>query len=80
MSHDAITSFLLWNAAANFVLLYLSFGLYATARGRFHRLYQRWFQIESGRLDELVFLLLGLYKLAIWMLLLIPALVMLALS
>jgi len=44
-----------------------------------YRLHCRWFDLSATRFDELIYGLIGLYKLAIWFFLLIPGLVLLVL-
>jgi len=78
---DAIPwpAFLLWCAAVNYGILLLAFGAFVFAHDAMYRLHRRWFDLSVARFDELTFGLFGLYKVAIWFFLLIPALVLMAL-
>lgn len=76
MDKHALAVFLFWCAIANYVLLMASFGVFLAGRDWMHRLHGRWFDLSASRMDAIVYALFGAYKLAIWFLLLVPALVL----
>ena len=80
MDTHALAEFLLWCAAANYALLLLSFGVFLAARDRMHRLHRRWFALPDPWIDGIVYAWFGAYKLAIWFLLIVPAIVLLLLD
>jgi hypothetical protein len=76
MDHERLVSFLLWCALANYGLLMLSFLASIWMRGPMRRIHQRWFALSDAQIDGLLYAFFGLYKLAIWFFLLVPALVL----
>jgi hypothetical protein len=76
MDHPRLLSFLLWCALANYGVLTVSFIATVWLRGPMRRLHQRWFALSDPQIDGFLYAFLGLYKLAIWFFLLIPALVL----
>ena len=71
-----VVEFLLWCALANYVLLLVSFFSMTWLRGPMRRLHQRWFAMDDAQIDGYLYMFFGVYKLAIWFFLLIPALVL----
>lgn len=67
-----LESFLLWCAAINYGVLLLVFGAWVFAGDALYRLHARWFTLDRARCDFAIYLMLGLYKLAIWMFCLVP--------
>jgi hypothetical protein len=76
MDHQHIVSFLLWCALANYALLIVSFIASLALREPMRRLHRRWFALSDAQIDGFLYAFFGLYKLAIWFFLLIPALVL----
>ena len=76
MDHPRLLSFLLWCALANYLFLSVTFVGTLWLRGPVRRLHQRWFALSDAQIDGFLYGFLGLYKLAIWFFLLIPALVL----
>jgi hypothetical protein len=76
MDNPKLLPFLLWCALANYVVLLVSFTAMIWMRGPMRRLHQRWFALTDAQIDAFIYAFLGLYKLAIWFFLLIPALVL----
>lgn len=68
--------FLLWCAALNYGLLLLGFAAYAAFREPIQRLHGRWFALSPSAFDATAYLIFGLYKIAIWMFLIVPYLVL----
>ena len=68
----ALGPFLLWCALLNYGVLLLAFIAWAGWGDALYRLHARWFRLERTQCDAALYLMLGLYKLAIWMLFLIP--------
>ena len=80
MEASRLVPFLLWCAAANYALLLVTFAASTWLRGPMHRIHQRWFALSDAQIDGFLYAFFGLYKLAIWFFLLIPALVLWALA
>ncbi len=80
MDHRSLAEFLFWCAAVNYGLLLLAFGFFLVARDWMHKLHRRWFALPDPWIDAVVYAWFGAYKLAIWFLLLVPALVLLFLQ
>jgi hypothetical protein len=76
MTLPQLQSFLLWNAALNYAILVVTFLAWVLAGDFFHRLHARWFAMDRGQGDRAIYLMLGFYKLGIWMFFLIPWLVL----
>lgn len=79
METEFFKSFLLWGAALNYGLLLLSFAVFLLARDWMYRLHRRWFNLEHGTFDAILYLWFGFYKLAIWFFLIVPLLVLIIL-
>jgi hypothetical protein len=71
-----LQSFLLWGAVPNYALLILVFLVWVMARDWLYRLHARWFAIDRAQSDAAMYLMLGLYKLATWMLFIVPWIVL----
>ena len=72
MPMPQLQSFVLWCAAINYGVLLLVFAVWALAGDALYRLHARWFRIDRAQSDQAIYLMLGLYKLAIWLLFLVP--------
>ena len=72
--------FLLWSGALNYLILLGSFLAWIGLRRWMRRLHRKWFDLTDATIDALVYAFFGLYKLGIWFFLLVPGLVLLALS
>lgn len=75
MNSELWTSFLLWCALFNYVALSLAFMVFVRAHDWLYRLHGRWFKLSIEQFDSVAYSGFGLYKLAIWFFLIIPALV-----
>ena len=64
--------FLLWCALVNYVVLLLGFFAWVGWGDALYRLHAHWFHLERAQCDVAIYLMLGLYKLAIWLLFLAP--------
>ena len=73
---ELIRAFLGWAAIFNLILLFIWAGLFIYARDLMARLHGRWFKLAPEAFDAMHYAGMGLYKLAIWMLLVIPYLVL----
>ncbi|QNP40422.1 DUF6868 family protein [Lysobacter solisilvae (ex Woo and Kim 2020)] len=71
-----LQSFLLWAGLLNYAVLLVAFFAWALAGDTLYRLHARWFPIDRTQAHAAVYLMLGLYKLGIWLLFLIPWLVL----
>mgnify|MGYP003407386115 CR=1 FL=1 len=69
-------SFLMWCAIFNYGLLLLGFFGFVVFHDPMYRLHRRWFVLSASRFDATAYLLLGLYKIGIWMFLIVPYLVL----
>ena len=67
-------SFLIWCAVFNYLALILACGGFVLAHDWLFRFHSRWFKLSITQFDAIAYLILGLYKLAIWFFLIIPAL------
>jgi hypothetical protein len=67
-----LQSLLLWGAVLNYVILLLAFAVWVFAGDALYRLHVRWFPIERAQCHGAIYLMLGLYKLSIWLLFVIP--------
>jgi len=67
-----LQSFLLWCAAINYGVVLLVFLAWTTAGDAMYRLHARWFRLERVQVDFALYLMLGLYKLGIWLFFLVP--------
>lgn len=77
MNPHSFAVFLLWCAAAHYILLVLSFALFATRRDALYRLHTRWLSTPRRYYDAVAFGCLAFYKLVIWLFFLVPGLVLL---
>lgn len=66
------SNFLLWCAVFNYGLLLLGFAAYARFHEPIQRLHGRWFALSPSAFDASAYLIFGLYKIAIWMFLIVP--------
>lgn len=76
---DQLRAFLLWSGLLNYAVLLLSVVVWAFAGDAMLRLHARLIPVERARAQAAVYLMLGLYKLGIWLLFLIPWLTLLIL-
>lgn len=76
MDADLWPSFLMWCAIFNYSFLLIGFLAFTMFHDTVYRLHHRWFAISPSRFDATIYLLLGLYKIAIWMFLIVPYLVL----
>jgi hypothetical protein len=67
-----LQSFLLWSALLNYGVLLVVALLWIAWGQALYRLHARWFHLDRAQCDFAVYLMLGLYKLAIWLLFLVP--------
>lgn len=72
MTMSQLQSFLLWGAGLNYATLLAAFAAWALAGNALYRLHSRWFRLERAQCDSVVYLVLGMYKLGIWLLFVIP--------
>ena len=76
MSVEIARRALLWCGLINYVMLVVWWLLLMLTRDWLHRLWSRWFQLSAEQFDAMNFIGLMLYKTAIWMFFLIPAIVL----
>ena len=65
-----------WVAILNIVLLLVWAGLFIFARPWMVKLHSRWFRLSPEVFDAMHYAGMGLYKIGIWMFLIIPYLVL----
>lgn len=65
MPLSQLQSFLGWCAVLNYGMLLVAFLAWVFAGDALYRLHARWFRIDRARCDFALYLMLGLYKLAI---------------
>ena len=71
-----LAPFLLWCALVNYGVLLVAFVAWTGWGGPLYRLHARWFHLERAQCDFAIYMMLGLYKLAIWLLFLVPWIVL----
>lgn len=71
MTMSQLQSFLPGGAGLNYATLLAAFAAGALAGDALYRLHSRWFRLERAQRGSMVYLL-GLYKLGIWLLFVIP--------
>ncbi len=76
MTLELIRAALGWAAVLNMALLLLWAGLFIFARPWMCKLHGRWFKLSPEVFDAMHYAGMGLYKIAVWMLLIIPYLVL----
>lgn len=59
----------------NYGVLLLAFLGFVMAKEPMYRLHSRWFQLSRSQFDVVAYAFFGVYKLAIWVLMLVPAIV-----
>jgi hypothetical protein len=67
---------LLWCGLANYVILLVWWLLLLFSRDWLHGLWSRWFRLPAEQFDAMNFIGIMLYKIAIWMFYLVPAIVL----
>lgn len=72
MTLDLLSTVLLLCIAINYAVLLAWFTAWAFAGDAIHRLHSRWFRVERATYDAATFLLLGSYKLGIWLFFVVP--------
>jgi hypothetical protein len=77
MTLDQLQSFLLWGAALSYVVLLVAFATWVFAGDWMYRLHARWFAIDRAQCHRSVYLMLGVYKLGIWLFFVVPWLALL---
>lgn len=76
MDAELWPSFLMWSAIINYLLLLTGFLTFAMFHDTLYRFHHRWFALSVSRFDASIYLLLGLYKIGIWMFLIVPYVVL----
>lgn len=76
MSMETLRTFLGWGAVLNLVWLTIIFCLFALGKDWIHRFHSRWFSISKETMTTVVYMLLGWYKLATFLLFVIPYVVL----
>jgi hypothetical protein len=72
MMLETTRNVLLWCLVMNYGLLLLWFIFFITMHDFMYRMHSRWFNLSVGHFDALHYGLMGLYKLAIILFLLVP--------
>ena len=76
MTLELFRAVLGWVAILNIVLLLVWAGLFIFARPWMVKLHSRWFRLSQEVFDAMHYAGMGLYKIGIWMFLIIPYLVL----
>ena len=71
-----LAPFLLWCALLNYGVLLVGLLAWTVGGDPLYRVHARWFHLERAQCDFAIYLMLGLYKLAIWLLFLVPWIVL----
>jgi hypothetical protein len=69
---EQLRSFLLWSALLNYAVLLFATLAWVLAGDALYRLHARWLPIERAHANTAIYLMLGLFKLGIWLLFLAP--------
>jgi hypothetical protein len=77
MTLDQLQAFLLWGAALNYVALLVTFATWVLAGDAICRIHARWFALDRAQCHRSVYLMLGVYKLGIWLFFVVPWLALL---
>lgn len=72
MTLAQLQSFLFWGAALNYATLLLAFATWAYAGDALYRMHARWFALDRAQCHRSVYLMLGVYKLGIWLFFVVP--------
>lgn len=72
MTVNEIWKFLLWSAGINYVILLVWFGIFAFAHDWIYRLHSRWFRLSVETFDAIHYATLGVYKIGVILLNLVP--------
>jgi hypothetical protein len=72
MSLEILRSVLGWCAVINYTVLALWFLLFMLAHDWMHRLHGRWFRMPAEQFDAIHYALLGIYKIGIIVLNIVP--------
>ena len=65
MTLEMLTEFFKWNTIINVCLLLFSFGMCALFRGLVYKIHGKIFKLSEDKLNEVLYMLLGLYKILI---------------
>lgn len=72
MTLAQLQSFLFCGAVLNCATLLLAFATWAYAGDALYRMHARWFAIDRAQCHRSVYLMLGVYKLGIWLFFVVP--------
>jgi len=72
MNVELARTFLLWCTLVNYAFLIVWFLAFAFAHDWMHRVHGRWFHLSRERFDAAHYTLMGVYKIAILVLNLVP--------
>lgn len=72
MSMETLRAFLGWGAVLNLVWLTVLFCLFTLGKDWIYRIHSRWFSIPKETMETVVYAIMGWYKLATFLLFVIP--------
>lgn len=72
MNLDLVSDVLLAGALLGYALLLAWFAAWTLVAPAIRRLHGRWFAIDPARYDAVMFTLLGVYKIGLWLLFVLP--------
>lgn len=72
MTTNAIKDFLLFCVIINYVILFLWAGVFIFAHDELYRMHSRWFRLTAEAFDAVHYAGLGIYKIGILLLNLVP--------
>jgi len=67
-----LEEFLLWCTVINYSILMLWFFMFIMAKDLIYKIHTRWFDIPKERFDGMHYVMLGFYKLSIFLFNLVP--------
>ena len=72
MTINEIAELLLWGALVNYAVLLIWWGVFVCGRDWVYQLHGRWFQLTPIQFDQIHYLAMAFYKLAIFLFFLAP--------
>jgi hypothetical protein len=72
MTLEEVRDMLGWCTLINVAILMIWFVMFVAARDWMHRFHGRWFRLDEARFDAIHYALMGMFKLGIFLLNLVP--------
>jgi hypothetical protein len=72
MTVDMIHEFLGWCSIINIGILFFWFAMITLAHDKIYKLHSKWFKISKEKFDEIHYMLLGFFKLSVFIFNVVP--------